>query len=128
MSFGDRHTVSSYRKIFGDSACFPTSASRMGSAAPRPFPGPRATTAPRHGASSAGMYRRIGRSSAPFSLVPTGSFDLSQTSVINNEFKVIRTNEKEQLQVCEIKMSKCWKLNLLEFGKYYEFKAHILLI
>ncbi|XP_043991728.1 alpha-internexin-like [Gambusia affinis] len=98
MSFGDRHTVSSYRKIFGDSPRFPTSASRMGSAAPRPLPGPRATTVPRHGASSVGMYRRIGRSSAPFSLVATGSFDLSQTSVINNEFKVIRTNEKEQLQ------------------------------
>ncbi|XP_054885533.1 alpha-internexin-like [Poeciliopsis prolifica] len=98
MSFGDRHTVSSYRKIFGDSPRFPTSASRMGSAAPRPSTGPRATAAPRHGASSVGMYRRHGRSSAPFSLVPTGSFDLSQTSVVNNEFKVIRTNEKEQLQ------------------------------
>ncbi|XP_007576458.1 internexin neuronal intermediate filament protein, alpha a [Poecilia formosa] len=98
MSFEDRHTVSSYRKIFGDSPRFPTSSSRMGSAAPRPLPGPRATAAPRHGASSVGMYRRLGRSSAPFSLVPTGSFDLSQTSVVNNEFKLIRTNEKEQLQ------------------------------
>ncbi|MEQ2191257.1 hypothetical protein XENOCAPTIV_024943 [Xenoophorus captivus] len=98
MSFGDRYTVSSYRKIFGDSPRFPTSASRMGSAAPRTSPGLRAVAAPRHSASSVGLYRRLGRSSAPFSLVPAGSLDLSQTSVVNNEFKVIRTNEKEQMQ------------------------------
>ncbi|KAK5606861.1 hypothetical protein CRENBAI_014729 [Crenichthys baileyi] len=98
MSFGDRYTVSSYRKIFGDSPRFPTSASRMGSAPPRASPGLRAVAAHRHSASSVVLYRRLGRSSAPFSLVPTGSLDLSQTSVVNNEFKVIRTNEKEQLQ------------------------------
>ncbi|XP_038155399.1 alpha-internexin-like [Cyprinodon tularosa] len=98
MSFGDRYTVSSYRKIFGDSPRFSSSASRMGSAPPRSIPGLRAMAAPRHGASSVGMYRRTGRSSAASSLVPTGSLDLSQTSVVNSEFKVIRTNEKEQLQ------------------------------
>ncbi|XP_012730483.2 alpha-internexin [Fundulus heteroclitus] len=94
MSFGDRYTVSSYRKLFGDSPRFPSSASRMGSAPPRSAPGLRAMAAPRHGASSLGLYRRLGRSP----LVPTGSLDLGQTSVANNEFKVIRTNEKEQLQ------------------------------
>ncbi|XP_032366080.1 condensin-2 complex subunit D3-like [Etheostoma spectabile] len=47
--------------------------------------------------SSLSLYRRIGRSTS-YSPVPSDSLDLTQTSVVNNEFKVIRTNEKEQLQ------------------------------
>lgn len=55
----------------------------------------------RSSVSSLGLYRRSGRS--PFSLVSgTDSVDLSQTSVVNNELKVIRTNEKEQLQVGDV--------------------------
>ncbi|XP_076599668.1 alpha-internexin-like [Chaetodon auriga] len=98
MSHGDRYTSSSYRKIFGDSPRFPVSSSRMSSASPRGSPGLRSMVASRNSAGSLSAYRRAGRSSTSFSLVPTDSLDLSQTSVVNSEFKVIRTNEKEQLQ------------------------------
>ncbi|AWP14427.1 putative alpha-internexin-like [Scophthalmus maximus] len=98
MSYADRYTSSSYRKIFGDSPRFPASPSRSGSASPRHSTALRSTAASRNSASSLGMYRRAGRSASSFSPVPTDSLDLSQTSVVNNEFKVIRTNEKEQLQ------------------------------
>ncbi|XP_028278621.1 alpha-internexin-like [Parambassis ranga] len=98
MSYGDRYTSSSYRKIFGDSPKFPVSSSRMGSGSTRGSPGLRSMAASRNSASSLSLYRRIGRTSTSFSPVPAGSLDLTQTSIVNNEFKVIRTNEKEQLQ------------------------------
>ena len=99
MNHGDRYTSSSYRKIFGDSPKFPMSSSRMGSASPRgSLPGLRSMAASRNTASSMSMYRRVGRSSS-YSPVSTDCLDLTQTSVVNNELKVIRTNEKEQLQV-----------------------------
>ncbi|KAM9847387.1 alpha-internexin-like [Aulostomus maculatus] len=98
MSYGDRYTSSSYRKIFGDSPRIPVSSSRMSSASPRASAGLRSMAASRNSATSMGLYRRVGRSSAPFSLVSSDSLDLTQTSVANNELKVIRTNEKEQLQ------------------------------
>ncbi|XP_039995931.1 internexin neuronal intermediate filament protein, alpha a [Xiphias gladius] len=98
MSYGDRYASSSYRRIFGDSPRFPVSSSRMSSAAPRFSPGLRSAAASRGSASSLSLYRRVGRSPTSFSPVPTDSLDLTQTSVVNNEFKVIRTNEKEQLQ------------------------------
>lgn len=99
MSLGDRYTPSSYRKIFGDSPRFSVSSSRMSSASPRGSPGLRTMAASHNSASSMNLYRRAGRSSTSFSLVPSDSLDLTQTSVVNSEFKVIRTNEKEQLQV-----------------------------
>ncbi|XP_069030863.1 alpha-internexin-like [Embiotoca jacksoni] len=98
MSYGDRYTASSYRKIFGDAPRFPVSSSRMSGGGPRSTPGLRSLGAPRNSASSMSLYRRTGRSSTSFSSMPTESLDLTQTSVVNNEFKVIRTNEKEQLQ------------------------------
>ncbi|XP_018550148.1 LOW QUALITY PROTEIN: internexin neuronal intermediate filament protein, alpha a [Lates calcarifer] len=98
MSYGDRFTSSSYRKIFGDSPRFPVSSSRMSGSFPRVSPGLRSMAASRSSASSLSLYRRVGRSSASFSPVQTDSLDLTQTSVVNNELKVIRTNEKEQLQ------------------------------
>ncbi|XP_030011643.1 alpha-internexin-like isoform X2 [Sphaeramia orbicularis] len=99
MSFADRYTSSSYRKIFGDSPRFSASSSRMSSASARASPGLRAGAGSRvNSASSMALYRRAGRASNSFSLMPTDSVDLAQTSVANNEFKVIRTNEKEQLQ------------------------------
>ncbi|KAK2823933.1 hypothetical protein Q5P01_021108 [Channa striata] len=99
MSYGDRYTSSSYRKIFGDSPRFPASSfSRTSGASARVAPGLRSMAAARNSASSLTLYRRVGRSSTSFSPVPTDSLDLSQTSVVNNEFKLIRTNEKEQLQ------------------------------
>uniref|UniRef100_A0A672KDE6 Low molecular weight neuronal intermediate filament-like n=1 Tax=Sinocyclocheilus grahami TaxID=75366 RepID=A0A672KDE6_SINGR len=51
----------------------------------------------RSSASPAGYYKRSGRSSS-FSPVHFDSVDFSQTAVLNNEFKIVRTNEKEQLQ------------------------------
>ncbi|XP_053189674.1 alpha-internexin-like [Scomber japonicus] len=98
MSFGDRYTSSSYRKIFGDSPRFPVSSSRMSSASSRGPSGLRSMALSRNNSTSMGLYRRVGRSSTSFSLVPSDSLDLGQTSVVNNELKVIRTNEKEQLQ------------------------------
>ncbi|KAK5853668.1 hypothetical protein PBY51_014802 [Eleginops maclovinus] len=96
MNHGDRYTSSSYRKIFGDSPKFPVSSSRMGSATSRSTPGLRSMAGPRNSLpSSMSLYRRVGRSYSP---VPADSLDLTQTSVVNNEFKMIRTNEKEQLQ------------------------------
>ncbi|KAG7463027.1 hypothetical protein MATL_G00190990 [Megalops atlanticus] len=100
MSYGsDHYTSSSYRKIFGDSPRFSASPSRMSGAysARNSFSssGYRSQSLSRLG-SSLGSYRRSARSS--FSPVPSESLDLTQTSVINNEFKLIRTNEKEQLQ------------------------------
>lgn len=103
MSFGERYAVSSYQKIFGDSPRFPaSSSSRLSGGSARASPGLRSMAAARSTAPSHGLYRRVGRSSTALASVPSGSLDLTQTSVVNNEFKVIRTNEKEQLQVGEI--------------------------
>ncbi|XP_023281465.1 alpha-internexin-like [Seriola lalandi dorsalis] len=98
MNYGDRYTSSSYRKIFGDSPRFPDSSTRSSGTSSRFSSGFRSMAASRNSASSLSLYRRTGRSSTSFSPVPTDSLDLTQTSVVNNEFKVIRTNEKEQLQ------------------------------
>uniref|UniRef100_A0A3P9HJJ6 Alpha-internexin-like n=1 Tax=Oryzias latipes TaxID=8090 RepID=A0A3P9HJJ6_ORYLA len=101
MSFGERYAVSSYQKIFGDSPRLPasSSSSRLSGGSPRGSPGLRSSMATaRSGAPSLSLYRRAGRSSTHFAPVPSGSLDLTQTSVVNNEFKIIRTNEKEQLQ------------------------------
>ncbi|KAF3708538.1 Alpha-internexin [Channa argus] len=98
MSYGDRYTSSSYRKIFGDSPRLPASSSRISSASARVSTGLRSMAAARNGASPLTLYRRVGRSSTAFSPVPTDSLDLTQTSMVNNEFKLVRTNEKEQLQ------------------------------
>ncbi|XP_067465501.1 alpha-internexin-like [Thunnus thynnus] len=98
MSYGDRYTSSSYRKIFGDSPRFPVSSSRMSSASSRGSSGYRSMAMSRNSATSVGLYRRVGRTSTSFSSMSTDSLDLTQTSVVNNELKVIRTNEKEQLQ------------------------------
>uniref|UniRef100_A0A3B3B4H0 Internexin neuronal intermediate filament protein alpha n=1 Tax=Oryzias melastigma TaxID=30732 RepID=A0A3B3B4H0_ORYME len=99
MSFGERYAVSSYQKIFGDSPRFPaSSSSRLSGGSARASPGLRSMAAARSTAPSHGLYRRVGRSSTALASVPSGSLDLTQTSVVNNEFKVIRTNEKEQLQ------------------------------
>ncbi|KAG9337971.1 hypothetical protein JZ751_027308, partial [Albula glossodonta] len=101
MSYGsDHYTSSSYRKIFGDSPRFSSSSSRMSSPSSSrnsfSSSGFRSHSLSRISATSLGSYRRSGRSS--FSPVPGEIFDLAQTSVVNNEFKNIRTNEKEQMQ------------------------------
>lgn len=44
-----------------------------------------------------GSYKRSGRSYSAMPM-PMDNFDLTQSSALNNEFKIIRTNEKEQMQ------------------------------
>lgn len=85
---------SSYRKMFGETPRFTGSPSRMSSMSSSGF---RSHSLSRSSASPAGYYKRSGRSSS-FSPVHFDSVDFSQTSVLNNEFKIVRTNEKEQLQ------------------------------
>nr|XP_057911875.1 alpha-internexin-like isoform X2 [Doryrhamphus excisus] len=94
------YNSSSYRKIFGDSSRFSasSSSSRMGSAVPRTSAGLRSMAVSRSGSTSVGTYRRMVHPQTTFSLTASDSLDLSHTSVVNNELKVIRTNEKEQLQ------------------------------
>ncbi|XP_069467798.1 alpha-internexin [Ambystoma mexicanum] len=96
MSFSSDHYLSSsYRKVFGDSTRI--SASRYGGSTARTttnISGGFRTSQPRSNVSSMGSYRRpSSRSSGG-----TDTVDLSQASTSNNEFKIIRTNEKEQLQ------------------------------
>ncbi|XP_041645644.1 internexin neuronal intermediate filament protein, alpha a [Cheilinus undulatus] len=99
MNHGDRYTSSSYRKIFGESPRFSASSYRMGSSSPRGSPILRSmAVSSRSSGTSMSLYRRVGRSSISFSPMASDSLDLTQTSVANNELKVIRTNEKEQLQ------------------------------
>ncbi|KAM9362988.1 internexin neuronal intermediate filament protein, alpha b [Symphorus nematophorus] len=96
MSYGSEvFSSSSYRKIFGDSPRYASSPSRTaGSVSSRG--GYRSSSLSRSNISSLGSYsRKSGRS---FSSMPLETFDLTQSSVLNNEFKIIRTNEKEQMQ------------------------------
>ncbi|XP_012859627.1 alpha-internexin [Echinops telfairi] len=99
MSFGSEHYLcasSSYRKVFGDSSRLSARLSGVGGAGSfRSQSLSRcnvASSAPCSSASSLGLglaYRR-----APAS----DGLDLSQAAARTNEYKIIRTNEKEQLQ------------------------------
>ncbi|XP_070684598.1 internexin neuronal intermediate filament protein, alpha b [Pempheris klunzingeri] len=96
MSYGsEAFSASSYRKIFGDSPRYSSSPSRT-SINVSSRGGYRSSSLSRSSASSLGAYsRKSGRS---FQSMPLETFDLTQSSVLNNEFKIIRTNEKEQMQ------------------------------
>ncbi|CAL8269471.1 unnamed protein product [Gadus morhua 'NCC'] len=104
MSYGaDLYSSSSYRKIFGDSPRYSSSPSRMSghaSSANRSSGGYRSQSASRSGGSSLGgaYTKRSGSRNYSSMQVDHGGFDLTQSSVLNNEFKIIRTNEKEQMQ------------------------------
>uniref|UniRef100_A0A3Q4I1P7 Internexin neuronal intermediate filament protein, alpha b n=1 Tax=Neolamprologus brichardi TaxID=32507 RepID=A0A3Q4I1P7_NEOBR len=96
MSYGSEvFSSSSYRRIFGDSPRYASSPSRtVMNVASRG--GYRSSSLSRSNVSSLGSFsRKSGRS---FSPMPVETFDLTQSSVLNNEFKIIRTNEKEQMQ------------------------------
>ncbi|XP_069021995.1 internexin neuronal intermediate filament protein, alpha b [Embiotoca jacksoni] len=95
MSYGSEvFSASSYRRIFGDSPRY-ASPSRTTMNVPSRG-GYRSSSLSRTNASSAGSYsRKSGRSFGP---MPLESFDLTQSSALNNEFKIVRTNEKEQMQ------------------------------
>lgn len=96
MSYGSEvFSASSYRRIFGDSPRYASSPSRT-TMNVSSRGGYRSSSQSRSNISSLGSYnRRTGRS---FSPMPLETFDLTQSSVLNNEFKIIRTNEKEQMQ------------------------------
>ncbi|KAG8440881.1 hypothetical protein GDO86_006569 [Hymenochirus boettgeri] len=84
---------SSYKKIFGDS---PRSSSHLyttsSSNSSRSY-------RPRETYSSSTSYRQVSRS-PPISHLSAAQdhFDLSQSTALSNELKIVRTNEKEQLQ------------------------------
>ncbi|NP_001079278.1 internexin neuronal intermediate filament protein alpha S homeolog [Xenopus laevis] len=96
MSFGSDHYLSSsYRKIFGDPPR--ASSARLG-----PSGSSRTTVAGGYRSHSqsrsnvpSSSYRRAPRGAG---YLAADTVDLSQTSAVNNEYKIIRTNEKEQLQ------------------------------
>lgn len=91
MSYGsDIYSASSYRKIFGDSIRFSASPSRLSSSRS----GFKSQSVNRPNIPSS--YKRSTRSG--FSSSALDSFDFTQSTVLNNEFKIIRTNEKEQMQ------------------------------
>ncbi|XP_059207519.1 internexin neuronal intermediate filament protein, alpha b [Centropristis striata] len=91
MSYGSEvFSSSSYRKIFGDSPRYASSPSRTPMSSRSGY---RSSSVSRSNVSSLGSYaRKSGRS------MPLETFDLTQSNVLNNEFKIVRTNEKEQMQ------------------------------
>lgn len=88
----DHYTSSSYRKIFGDASRFSASPSRLSNGSTHnslSSSGLGSTALSRGSPLTTGHYRRS---------LPTDSLDLTHSSVLYSEFKVIRSNEKEQLQ------------------------------
>ncbi|XP_024295806.1 glial fibrillary acidic protein-like [Oncorhynchus tshawytscha] len=100
MSYGsDFNSASSYRKIFGESPRYSSSPSRMSNASLRSG-GYRSHSQSRSMGSNLGssfqQKRSSGRSYSQMPM-PTEKLDFAQSTVLNNEFKIIRTNEKEQM-------------------------------
>ncbi|XP_054906539.1 low molecular weight neuronal intermediate filament [Poeciliopsis prolifica] len=102
MSYsGDSYSSSSYRRIFGDAPRSGRvglgsggSSTRLHSAGYRSSH--RAYGSPSAGSSAA--YRRTAAPGRVFSSIPDSAMDLTQSTAVTNELKIIRTNEKEQLQ------------------------------
>ncbi|XP_018408932.1 PREDICTED: alpha-internexin [Nanorana parkeri] len=96
MSYGSDHYLSSsYRKIFGDPPRSTRIGGSTGSSRTPLSGGYRSQSVSRSNVSSVSSYRR---SSRPGGYLSGENVDLAQTSVQNNEYKIIRTNEKEQMQ------------------------------
>ncbi|XP_007530671.1 alpha-internexin [Erinaceus europaeus] len=99
MSFGSEHylcAASSYRKVFGDGSRLSSRLSGPGGAG-----GFRSQSLSRSNVASAGAGSSI--SSLGLGLAyrrspASDGLDLSQAAARTNEYKIIRTNEKEQLQ------------------------------
>ncbi|KAM8924830.1 alpha-internexin [Pelodytes ibericus] len=91
MSFGSDHYLSSsYRKIFGDPPRASSSRLGVSSSSPRTTSAGYRSQSRSH-VSYRGSSRGLGYGSGEH-------LDLTQTSAQNSEYKIIRTNEKEQLQ------------------------------
>ncbi|KAM9811127.1 low molecular weight neuronal intermediate filament [Neosynchiropus ocellatus] len=95
MSYSSEvYSSSSYRKIFGDA---PRSGRvALGSSPSRPRSGHRSYAPPAMVSSTS--YRRSAAPGRLFSSMQEPMMDLSQSTAVTNELKIIRTNEKEQLQ------------------------------
>lgn len=102
MSYSsDIYSSSSYRKIFGDAprsgrvglaGSSSSSPSRYRSSSHRTYASPSVM-------SSSSSYRRTAAPGRLFSSMGADSgMDLTQSTAVTNELKIIRTNEKEQLQ------------------------------
>uniref|UniRef100_A0A3B5QGF5 Neuronal intermediate filament family member 1 n=1 Tax=Xiphophorus maculatus TaxID=8083 RepID=A0A3B5QGF5_XIPMA len=93
MSYSsDVYSSSSYRRIFGEA---PRSGrvglgSGGGGSPHRAYGSPSAV--------SSAAYRRTAAPGRVFSSIPDSAMDLTQSTAVTNELKIIRTNEKEQLQ------------------------------
>ncbi|CAH2274706.1 low molecular weight neuronal intermediate filament-like [Pelobates cultripes] len=83
--------TSSYKKIFGDS---PRSSGHLYSTSSSRTQAYR----PRESYTSLSSYRKVSRSPASHLNSAQDHFDLSQSTALSNELKIVRTNEKEQLQ------------------------------
>ncbi|XP_043967944.1 low molecular weight neuronal intermediate filament [Gambusia affinis] len=102
MSYSsDIYSSSSYRRIFGEAPRSGRvglgsggSPSRLHSAGYRS--NHRAYGSP--SAVSSAAYRRTAAPGRVFSSIPDSAMDLTQSTAVTNELKIIRTNEKEQLQ------------------------------
>ncbi|XP_012734975.2 low molecular weight neuronal intermediate filament [Fundulus heteroclitus] len=103
MSYSsDIYSSSSYRRIFGDAprsgrvglGSSSSSPSRLHSAgyrsSHRSYGSPSVV--------SSTTYRRTAAPGRVFSSMPDSAMDLTQSTAVTNELKIIRTNEKEQLQ------------------------------
>ncbi|XP_051957373.1 low molecular weight neuronal intermediate filament [Xyrauchen texanus] len=105
MSYsGDMYTSSSYRKIFGDAPRRVTIGSGSSSSPSRVTGGYRSGSqhhrsyaAPPSTITSSSYRTKLGSGRSGFQYMQD-SVDLTQTTAITNELKIIRTNEKEQLQ------------------------------
>nr|XP_006625606.1 PREDICTED: low molecular weight neuronal intermediate filament-like [Lepisosteus oculatus] len=102
MSYStDIYSTSSYRKIFGDaprvSARVSVSSSPSRASVYRTGPALHSRNYVSSSGVSSSAYRKIGTGRATYSALPE-SFELSQSTAVTNELKIIRTNEKEQLQ------------------------------
>lgn len=92
MTSRDLYT-SSYKKIFGES---PRSSSHLYTSSSRSSQAYRPKDAY---SSSISSYRKISRSPAShLASVHQVDYDMPQTTALSNELKIVRTNEKEQLQ------------------------------
>ncbi|KAM4678255.1 low molecular weight neuronal intermediate filament-like [Discoglossus pictus] len=90
MTSRDLYT-SSYRKIFGDA---PRSVSHLYSTSSSRTQAYR----PRDTYTNISSYKKVSRTPQSHVIGATDHFDLSQSTALSNELKIVRTNEKEQLQ------------------------------
>ncbi|XP_068617004.1 neurofilament light polypeptide [Brachionichthys hirsutus] len=102
MSYSsEMYGSSSYRKIFGDAPRSGRVALGRSSSPPRLQPAGYRNIHRTYGSPSAmspAAYRRTAAPGRVFSSVPDSVMDLTQSTAVTNELKIIRTNEKEQLQ------------------------------